>query len=430
MLIRLAAALALAVPAAAQAPAPLTAAQSDPAALGLMQGSPPAREAQVRWDDGSMWVFPKTRWAFSNHQALLPTVGVPRAGMVAGLPRAENAKLDAVRFTTADGREMSWADAFDANYTDGIVVLHKGRVVYERYGGALKPEGRHIAFSVTKSFVGTLAEILIHEGKLDEGRTVGSYVPELAQSGFGSATLRQLLDMRTAIAFNEDYAGAGTQLSDVTRMSIAAAVAPAPPGFKGPDGSFAFTASLGGNGEHGGNFVYRTPNTQALQWVVERVGGAPLATQLSERIWKPMGMEQEATIAVDRLGTAFGGGGLNANLCDFARFGEMIRNGGRWNGQQVLPPAVARSILSAGDVPAFAAAKYPGLEGGSYRSQWWHRAGGQVMAVGIHGQGIYIDPKAEMVIARFASHPVASNRAINGSTLPAYDAIAAALSRR
>ena len=433
MIVRLAAALALAVPAAAQAPVAatqLTAPQSDPAALGLMLGSPPAREAQVRWDDGSMFAFPKTRWAFSNIQALLPTGTIQRSGMLAGLPRAANSKLEAVRFTSLDGKEMSWGDAFDYNYTDGIIVLHKGRVVYERYGGALKPDGRHIAFSVTKSFVGTLAELLIHEGKLDESRTVGSYVPELAPSGFGNATIRQLMDMRTAIAFNEDYAGGGTTLSDIARMSLAGGMAPNPPGYKGPDGSFAFTASLGSNGQHGGNFVYRTPNTQALQWVVERVGGAPFAVQLSDRIWKPMGMEQEATVTVDRLGTAFGGGGLNANLRDFARFGEMLRNGGRWNGQQILPPAVVKAILAPGDARAFAAAGYPGLDGGSYRSQWWHRAGGQTMAVGIHGQGIYIDPKAEMVIARFASHPVATNRVINGTTLPAYDAIAAALSPR
>lgn len=429
MLGRIAATLLLAAPAVAQAP-PLTAAQSDPVALGLMRGSPPPADKQVRWDDGSMWGFPKTRWAFSHQQALIPTAIVQRSGPVSALPRAERADLDQVRFTSLNWADMTWGQAFDANYTDGILVLHKGRIVYERYAGVLKPDGRHIAFSVTKSFVGTLAELLIHEGKLEEGRTIASYVPELAQSGFGSATLRQLLDMRTAIAFNEDYTGAGTDLSDVTRMTLAAGMAASPPGYEGPDGNYAFTATLAGSGPHGGDFVYRTPNTQALQWVVERVGGAPFATQLADRIWKPMGMEQDASVAVDRIGTAFGGGGLNAALRDFARFGEMLRNGGRWNGRQILPAAVVKAILTPGDVAAFAPTRYPGLDGGSYRSQWWHRASGQTMAVGVHGQGIYIDPKAEMVIARFASYPVASNRVINPTTIPAYDAVAAELLRR
>lgn len=421
-----AAALLAAAPAAAQSPASAT--ESAPARLGLMQGAPVPPEKQVRWDNGSMWVFPNTRWAFSNMQALTPTAPVARGtGPASPLPRALRRDLDAVPVTLPDGRRITWADAFDLHYTDALVVLHKGRIVHERYGDTLGPDGRHIAMSVTKSFVGTLAELLIHEGKLDERRTVASYVPELAQSGFGNATVRQLMDMRTAIAFNEDYAGTG--LTDANRMGIAIGWGPSPPGYKGPDGTFAFATTIQGAGAHGGDFVYRTPNTTALQWIVERVGGAPFATQVSEHFWKPMGMEQEATIGVDRIGTAFGGGGMNANIRDFARFGEMIRQGGKWNGRQILPPAVVRAILTPGDPAAFANTKYPGLDGGSYRGQWWHRASGQTMAVGIHGQLIYIHPKAELVVVRFASFPVASNRAIHPTTLPAIDALAAHLAK-
>lgn len=418
----------LAAQSAASRPVP-SAAQSDPVAIGLMQGAPVPPDRQVRWDNGSMWAFPNTRWAFSNMQALTPTAPIARAaGAATALPRALRPDLDTVRITLPDGRTISWADSFDLHYTDAIVVLHRGRIVHERYGKALGPDGRHLAMSVTKSFVGTLAELLIHEGRLDPQRSVASYVPELAGSGFGNATVRQVMDMRTDVAFNEDYTGAG--LTDANRMGIAVGWGPSPPGYKGPDGSYAFVAAIAGAGAHGGDFVYRTPNTTVLQWIVERVGGAPLAAQISERIWKPMGMEQEASIGVDRIGTAFGGGGLNANIRDVARLGEMIRQGGKWYGRQILPPAVARAILSPGDPAAFANTKYPGLDGGSYKGQWWHRASGQTMAVGIHGQLIYIDPKAELVVARFASFPVASNRAIHPTTLPALDAIAAHLSKR
>jgi CubicO group peptidase (beta-lactamase class C family) len=394
-----------------------------------MQGSPVPPDKQIRFDNGSFRNFPQTRWTYSNARRLGPTIGIYREGAVSALPRALRSDLDSVAFTALDGRALSWGQAFDLNFTDGIVVLHRGRVVYERHAGALTPEGRHIAFSVTKSFVGTLAELLIQQGKLDPARTVGSYVPELAASGFGDATLRQLLDMRTAIAFTEDYVPS-KEITDIARMGLAGGVFPAPKGFSGPDGHFAFAASIPGAGAHGGDFVYRTPNTTALQWVVERVGGAPLATQIEQTFWRPMGMEQEAYLSTDRVGTGFGGGGLSASLRDMARIGEMIRKGGKWNGRQILPPQVVKAILTPGDPAAFANTKYPGLEGGSYRSQWWHRASGQTMAVGIHGQTIYIDPKAEMVIARFASHPVATNRAINPTTLPAYDAIAAHLSKR
>lgn len=408
-------------------PAVPSAAQSDPVTLGWMQGSPVPPDRQIRIDDGSALRFPQTRWAFSNQQALLPTATVHRQGPASALDVALRADLDAVPFTTLDGRQLTWGQAFDAYYADGIIVLHKGRIVYERYGGALRPEGRHIAMSVTKSFVGTLALLLADDGKLDLGRTVASYVPELAGSGAGKATVQQVLDMRTGLDFNEDYAGTG--LSDVMRMIIAAGMVPRPAGYAGPDGNFAFAASLKSQAAPGGDFRYQTPNTSVAQWVIERVSGKPLAELLSERIWKPMGMDEEATILVDRGGTSFGGGGLNANLRDMARFGEMLRQGGVWNGQRILPQAVVQKILAAGDSKAFAKAAYPGLEGGSYGNFWWHTSHGQTLAQGVYGQIIYIDPKAELVIARFASFPVASNKAIHPITIPAFAAIAAQLNR-
>lgn len=404
-----------------------SAADSEPGALGLMQGAPVPAAAQVRWDDGSMWRFPQQRWAFSHMRELVPTVAIPREGAVSALPRAERDDLDDVQLTTLDGQAMTWAESLAATYTDAILVLKDGVVVYERHFGATTPATQHILFSVTKSFVGTIAELLIHEGRIDPEATAAAYVPELAGSGLGNATLRQILDMRTGLAFNEDYVGGQTGLSDVQRMSIAGAWGPRPPGYDGPDGHFAFVASLGQNAPHGGDFVYRTPNTSALQWIIERVAGQRLAAQIHARFWAPMGMERDAALAVDRLGTAFGGGGLMAGVRDIARVGEMLRLGGRWHGRQIVPEAVAAQLFAGGDPAAFVACQYTGNLDGSYGSQWWHRAGGQMMAMGVHGQGIYIDRAAGVVIARLGSHPVASNRGNAGVTMPAYDALVAAL---
>lgn len=426
----LAAALALAAPASAQ-PAPPTAAETDPARLGLMTGSPPAPAAQVRFDDGSMWIFPNTRWAFANFQALMPTALVARGtGAVSPLPRGAPLDLARLSMTLPDGRTLSVAEVFDLNFTDGLLILHKGRIVFERYAGALTPEGRHAAFSVTKSFVGTLAELLIHEGRIDPDAPATRYVPELAGSGFATATVRQIMDMRTAIAHDETYGAAPGELSDVNRMAFAAGTAPPPAGYTGAATATEFLAGIRPAGPHGGPFVYRTPNTMALQWIVERASGKAFARLLAERIWQPMGMEQDASITVDRIGTGFGGGGMSASLRDMARFGEMLRKEGRWNGRQILPAAVVKSLLSPGDPAAFPSADYPMLAGGSYRAQWWHRANGQTLALGVHGQMILIDPKAELVIARFASHPLASNRNLHPTSLPAWDAIAAHYARR
>ena len=112
---------------------------------------------------------------------------------------------------------------------------------------------------------------------------------------------------------------------------------------------------------------------------------------------------------MDPTGVEFAGGGLNLTLRDLARFGEMMRLGGRFNGQQIVPAAVVDDIRRGGDREQFAGAGYKMLPGWSYRSMWWvsHNAHGAFTARGIHGQAIYVDPAAEMVIARFASHPLA-----------------------
>ncbi len=403
------------------------AASSDPVAMGWMAGSPPPAAAQVRWDDGSMWRFPQWRWGFSNMRDLVPTTSIPRAGPVSDLPLALRDDLDAVMLTTLAGQSMTWQQSLAATYTDAIMVLHHGRVVYERWFGVTRPDTQHILFSVTKSFVGLLAEMLIAAGQLQDDAKASDHVPELRGSGLGNASIRQILDMRTGLAFSEDYVAGQSGLSDVQRMSIAGAWMPRMADYDGPDGHFAFVASLGQNAPHGGDFVYRTPNTQTLQWVVERVTGQSLATLIRDRFWQPMGMEQDAAIAVDRMGTAFGGGGLMAGLRDIARVGEMMRLGGRWNGRQIIPEAVVARVFRGGDPAAFAHIAYPGNPDGSYASQWWHRAGGQAMALGVHGQGIYVDRKAGVVIARLGSHPVASNRGNMGVTIPAYDALVAAL---
>lgn len=404
-----------------------SAAETDPAGLGLMQGAPVPADKQVHWTDGSMWRFPQHRWAFSHMRELVPTANIGRAGAVSALPTALRDDLDDVRLTSLDGVSMTWRESLAATYTDAILVMKQGVVVYERYFGATTPATQHILFSVTKSFVGTIAEMLIEEGKLSPDAKATAYVAELAGSGLGDATVREILDMRTGLAFSEDYVPGQTGLTDVQRMSIATGWVPRLADYDGPDGNFAFAASLGKNAAHGGDFVYRTPNTTALQWIIERIAGQPLAAQIEARFWAPMGMDHDAALGVDRLGTGFGGGGLMASVRDIARIGEMMRLGGRWNGQQIVAEPVVERIMAGGDPAAFVACQYPGNLDGNYGSQWWHRAGGQLMAMGVHGQGIYVDAAAGVVIARLGSHPVASNRGNAAVTMPAYDAVVAAL---
>jgi CubicO group peptidase (beta-lactamase class C family) len=317
---------------------------------------------------------------------------------------------------------MAFEDALLAAYTDGILVLHKGEVVFERWFGVTGPETRHIAFSVTKSFVGTLVQMLVGEGRIDLSAPVESVIPELAPSGFGSATIGQVLDMTTALDFSEEY---GNPNSGIGAYSAALGLTPRPASYTGPHNLWDYLTTVPRAGTHGEGFVYRTPNTDVLAWINTRITGLPLHEVLAERLWHPLGMLGDADLMVDEAGSPFAGGGLNLRLEDLARFGETLR----LDGAGVIAEADVARIRTGGDPAKFDKAAYPLLGGWSYGSQWWHSNDnhGAFSARGIHGQTLWIDPVAEMVIARFASHPTAANGANDPHSLPAWRALADAL---
>jgi len=409
----------------AQASVPLSAEDSDPVKLGWMTGFPPPPEKLIMQPDSNYFSFPKLRWTVCHIRELLPTKQVSRGiGSPTRLTCAIDENIDAVTFTPLGGGEpMTWKESLSANYTDGILIIHKNRVVYERYFGCLNEKGQHAAMSMTKSMTGLLAEILVAEGRLDETAKVSTVIPELSRSAFGSATVRQVMDMTTALDYSEDYADPN---ADIWVYSAAASPLPKPEGYEGPNGYFEYLQTVKRNGIHGEVFGYKTINTDALGWIVSRVTQKNLAELLSERIWSRMGAEQDGYMTVDAKGTPFAGGGLSAGLRDLGRIGLLMLNHGEINGQRLFPKEVVDHIRAGGDKMAFAKAGYRTLEGGSYRSMWWifHNDHGAFAARGVHGQTIYVDPAAEMVITRFASYPTAGNTRIDPTSLPAYQAVA------
>lgn len=414
----------------AQEKATMSADQSDPRRLGWMVGSPPPPDKIIRATDSDYFGFPKLRWTVCHFRQLMPTVVVSR-GLGAPVPfeRRIDAAIDAITFTPlGGGKDMTFSQSFSANYADGIVILHQGRIVYERYAGCLDEAGQHGAMSVTKSLTGLLGEMLVAEGALDETAKVGALVPELASSAFGDATVRQVLDMTTGLAYSEDYSDPN---ADVWSYSAAGSPLPKPAGYSGPRSYFEYLQTVRKEGEHGAAFGYKTINTDALGWVIARTSGKSVADLLSERIWSRMGAEQDAYYTVDSIGTPFAGGGLNAGLRDMARIGQLMLDDGAINSKQLVPADAIARIRAGGDKAVFAKAGYALLKGWSYRGMWWNtgNANGAFMARGVHGQAIYVDPAARMVIARFSSNPTASNTANDPISLPAYEAVARYLMR-
>lgn len=390
----------------------LDAQASDPMKMGWMQGFRPTDDKIVSATDGSFFTFPALRYSVCNMRQFMPTVNVPSAQNNRYVFQTNiDQEIDHVVFKPlGTAKNMSWEESLLENYTDGIIILHKGQIVYEKYFGALKPDGVHAVMSVSKTFTGTLGALLIAEGILDENKTAAEYVPELKNSAFGDATIRQILDMTTALQYSEDYSDPNAEVWTFSSSKY----------------FYDYLVTVKKNGEHGKAFGYKTINTDAMGWIISRVTGKSIPQLLSERIWKPMGANFDGYYSVDDAGIAYAGGGFNANLRDLATFGEMIRNNGYINGLQVLPKSLIDNIKEGGSQKAFEKAGYEMLKNWSYRNMWWithneHRA---FTARGVHGQTIYIDPTAEMVIVRLASHPETHNSKNDPTSLPAYHAVA------
>lgn len=392
-----------------------------------MHGFPPTPEQRIRFGDGSYMAHPQTRWSYSNMEQLVPTKAVWRGTAATHeLEFADELFNDGTGpgIETLDRRTLTFDEAVAESDTDAVAVLHKGRLVYERYFGFCGPHLRHTMMSCNKSMVGTLAECLIHDGVLDDTALVPTIIPELANAAWTDATVRQVLDMVIAMEFHEDYMD---QTSDVWRFLRSSGMIPAPPGHD--EALCDVLPSIAKAGPHGQAFAYREPNIFVLGWIVRRAAGTDIATLASEKIWQHLGSEHDWLYMVDSSGaetTAL------ATLRDFVRFGQLIANGGRVADQQVLPAAVVQSIHRGGDTDVFAAGDRKVPDTWSYRSHWWYRHLPDricPVARGAQGQLLVVDPTNDLVIARYASPPMQPPEAFDNLWWPIVDAITDAVIR-
>jgi len=374
-----------------------------PSEQGVMVGFPPSAENLVTERNQGSPRF--VRWSIQNHASNFPTARVLRGtSPTHGLPSGRPLDVEGMQTQDDAGQAISMREFYRRTGADALLVLHQGNVVFERYLGDMRPNTLHGMFSCTKSLVGTLAATLAHEGKIELSAPAARYVPELAASALGSATLQQLLDMRANYRFGNDTHQGGS-VQQIFHQALG--VAPRPKDYSGPDGAYALLRSAQTAGEHGkGPFRYDNGSTQALGWVVQRVTGKSMSQLFSERFWGPLGAEQDADMVLDVKKAEWTAAGMSANLRDLARFGEMMRLDGVFNGQRIVPGEVVADIRKGGDREAFAASPATkNRPGGSYRNQWWvtHDANGSYYCAGHFGQRIWIAPKGEAVIVQLST---------------------------
>ncbi len=385
---------------------------------GWMRGFPPPPERRIRFSDGSFNEWPQRRWTYNHVEELVPTRAVWRGrGPAIALP-VSPLPLDGLRIDRAAGA-LSWDEALESSYTDSLLVLHRGEAVYETYLAESAPHLRHLIMSCSKSMVGLIAESLIRDGVIDPLAPVPTILPELAASAWGDATVRDVMDMRVGLDYDEDYTDPD---SDVWRFIRCTGMIPPLPGQEAI-GPADVLPTFNKRGEHGQEFSYQEPNIFVLSWLVRRAAQAPLVELVSDRIWQHIGAEHDCTHMLDPSG----GETMPAmTLRDFGRWGQLVLTRGRVGDRQVLPAEIFDDIFQGGDQAAFASAGYDTLPDWSYRSQWWVRhIDGRtcLQARGAYGQFLYIDQVNELVIARFGSAKEAPSYLLDHILLPTIDAI-------
>ncbi len=389
----------------------------------LMQGFPPEPGARVTWHN--FMQPPHNRWAFLNLGRIRPSISVTR-GQALPTPLKQGAPvLEDFQFESASGATVGLHQHLQASCTDGWLVMKDGAVVQEHYFNGHQPLKRHIMFSVTKSLIGLLAQTLVGQGVLDEQKLALDYVPELAGSAFGDATVRQLLDMAVAIDYEEVY---DDPRSGSSQFGYACGLTLPPADVQAAYQSlYEYLPATRKKGEHGGFFHYVTATTEALAWVMERASGVSCAQQLSA-LWQGLGCERDGFFIADPWGRNVAGAGFNATLRDMARYGVMLLAGGVANGQVLIPRSVISNVLDGGDRAIYAAnagfAQWS--PGATYRSQWYVYPGEAMLAVGIHGQYLYVDFSRDVVIVKQSSLPVAES-VLDVDTLRLIRALATAL---
>jgi len=396
--------------------------------LAIMQGFPPDAAWRVprnRWDRP-----PWNRWSFQHVREILPTQTVWRgAGPSAGLAQAET-DIASVDFIDHRGQKTTIERFLDDTYSDGFLVMHRGKIIHESYHNGLQPSTPHLLQSVSKSITATVASILIGRGQLDPKAPITDYLPELATTAWNGASLQHILDMTSGVRYDETYTWTD---SDMGKTDVASGWKTAPEE-AGSDADWPnciwdqILSLKVREAEHGTRFSYRSIETDVLAHAMMRTTGRDLPTLVSTELWQPMGAEEDGYFTVDAAGYALADGGFNACLRDLGRFGQLYLNAGQGNGRQIIPTDWIADVRR-GAHGHFNEDRRKLFPNGHYRNQFWieDTTTEAFMAVGVFGQLVYIAPAYEMVVVKLSSWPDFLNDAFKADTHLALHAIARAL---
>jgi len=327
---------------------------------------------------------------FREMATIYPVRVVRRASKAAPFEAGE--PLDIPAAFEFEGRTLDTAQFLSEMETTGLLVLRDGRRVFERYWLGNDATTQSASWSVGKSFVSALVGVAIDEGAIGSvEEPVCLYAPMLKGGAYDGVRLKDVLQMSSGARWNEDYSDPESDINRWLRMLA-------------DGGSIdAFAAGCVRSREPGTFNRYNSTDTHVLGMVVRGATGRSLTEYLREKLWDPLGAEADAFWVVDSTGAEMAAGGLNAVLRDYARLGELYRNGGVWNGRRLLSEAWVRASVTP-DAPHLMPGPRPGADSSlGYGFQWWAPGNGAYCAIGVYNQFVCVDPGTRTVVAQTAA---------------------------
>lgn len=367
----------------------------------LMSGFPsPATEqaSLANWRTG-----PYNKWAFHHVREIVPSADIANAPDNVWQIDAQPRDLSALSFTYRDST-YSVDRLIQETDTDGLVILHRGKLVFEHYANGMTPHTPHILMSVSKSMTALVAGCVVARGALDPDQLVTAIIPELRDSVYATTTVRHVLDMRVGLTFDENYFATSGPIVEYRK---ATGWNPLGPGDSPNDLRNFLTTLTDRDGADGGPFHYVSPNSDLLGWILERATGTCFADLMSDHIWKPLGAQRSAYVTVDRYGAPRCAGGICMTVPDLARVGQLMLQNGKRDGTAIIPARWIDDIFANGDPAAWAKGDLVPYFGGRsmhYRNKWYvARDRRTAMGFGIHGQHLFVDRANQIVIAKASS---------------------------
>ena len=360
---------------------------------------------------------PYNRIAFSNIEKILPT-SIIKKGNNSVRFKNKFEDLKSLTFLNKYKEHQSLKEYLKKNFTDIFLVIKKGNKVFEWFSENQNSNKSHILFSISKSLTGLIAGVLIEKRLIDESKNITFYIPEVKNSAYDNATIRNLLDMTVSSNFQEEYLDK-TGLFNLYRQAT---------GFNPRDkdtkiGLKGFLKLIPkSHNTHGNNYQYCSPNTDLLGWIIERVTNKKYSEFFSDEIFQKCNPNFNAFVTLDNEGSPRTAGGICMNINDLAKIAELVRCRGSIENKQIIKEnTIARLIDYKADYPWPSVERGRLFPKGGYRSKWYQTGNKnkEICAIGIHGQWIWVDQIKEVSIVMFSSRktPLSLSKDINFSLL-------------